>query len=230
MTSAARPTFLPALGGHSLRDTGAAPSNMVRAKDQRGQTKLKDRADLHDESAEDLKRKLLEREREHAAKSALLGPGREEDPEEATKRRRLIEAQNIDADDSDPDDDEDEDAEDGSDDSDDDSDDEDDTAELMRELEKIKRERAEEQERLERERLEKEEREMEERAMTGNPLLQPPAGSAGSSASFTVKRRWDDDVIFKNQARGTEETGKKRFINDMLRSDFHRKFMNKYVR
>jgi hypothetical protein len=41
-----------------------------------------------------------------------------------------------------------------------------------------------------------------------------------------MKRRWDDDVVFKNQARGTEERGKKKeFINDMLRSDFHKKFM-----
>lgn len=29
-----------------------------------------------------------------------------------------------------------------------------------------------------------------------------------------MKRRWDDDVVFKNQARGTEEKGKKKeFIN-----------------
>ena len=50
-------------------------------------------------------------------------------------------------------------------------------------------------------------------------------------AEYGVKRRWDDDVVFKNQARGTEERGKeKRFVNDLLRSDFHRKFMDKYVR
>ena len=41
-----------------------------------------------------------------------------------------------------------------------------------------------------------------------------------------MKRRWDDDVVFKNQARGTEDKNKKKeFINDMLRSDFHKKFM-----
>jgi protein CWC15 len=39
----------------------------------------------------------------------------------------------------------------------------------------------------------------------GNPLLNPKA--------FNVKRRWDDDVIFKNQARGTEQKGKKEFVN-----------------
>jgi protein CWC15 len=41
-----------------------------------------------------------------------------------------------------------------------------------------------------------------------------------------MKRRWDDDVVFKNQARGTDDKNKKKeFINDMLRSDFHKKFM-----
>ena len=39
----------------------------------------------------------------------------------------------------------------------------------------------------------------------GNPLLNPQ--------SFEVKRRWDDDVIFKNQARGTEQKGRKEFVN-----------------
>lgn len=33
-----------------------------------------------------------------------------------------------------------------------------------------------------------------------------------------MKRRWDDDVVFKNQARGTEEKGKKKeFVNVRLR-------------
>eukprot|EP00842_Homolaphlyctis_polyrhiza_P004031 jgi/Hompol1/4629/HPOL_003782-RA len=246
MTSAARPTFLPAVGGHSLRDTGAAPSHIVRAKDQRGFTTLKERPDLQtndDISAIELRRKLEEKEREHASKSGtrLLGPGRHEDPEEAARRRKMIEAQNIDADDDDDDDDDDAAGEDDDEDDDDDDDDEDedDTAELMRELEKIKRERAEEQARLEREKQEQEAKEMEQRALTGNPLLQPGhlssgaslgASSSSGSAGFAVKRRWDDDVIFKNQSKDVEEKNKKRFINDMLRSDFHRKFMSKYVR
>ena len=109
------------------------------------------------------------------------------------------------------------------------SSDEDDTAELLKELEKIKKERAQEKERLEQERQEEEAREMQERALSGNPLLNPDVIT--DTASFSVKRRWDEDVIFKNQAQGIEENGKKkRFINDMLRSDFHRKFMSKYVR
>jgi hypothetical protein len=61
----------------------------------------------------------------------------------------------------------------------------------------------------------------ESELVRGNPLLNP--------TSFTVKRRWDDDVIFKNQARGELKTAK-RFINDTIRNDFHRKFLNKYMK
>jgi len=76
---------------------------------------------------------------------------------------------------------------------------------------------------------------------TGNPLLnlqaalgQTPAtpGSTTSSApsTFAVKRRWDDDLIFKNQAAGLDDKGKKgEFVNDLLRSEFHKKFMLKRV-
>jgi len=49
-----------------------------------------------------------------------------------------------------------------------------------------------------------------------------------SEPNFTVKRRWDDDVIFKNQAR--EPDNKKRFINDTIRNDFHKKFLEKYIK
>lgn len=41
--------------------------------------------------------------------------------------------------------------------------------------------------------------------------------------------RWDDDVVFKNQARGEAKTPK-RFINDTIRNDFHRKFLQKYMK
>ncbi|KAL3953607.1 hypothetical protein ACCO45_011563 [Purpureocillium lilacinum] len=59
----------------------------------------------------------------------------------------------------------------------------------------------------------------------------PTAIPSLNKQDFTMKRRWDDDVVFKNQARGTEDKGKKKeFVNDLLRSDFHRRFMNKYVR
>lgn len=76
----------------------------------------------------------------------------------------------------------------------------------------------------------------EEEIATGNPLLnlqaalgQTPAGasSASSSAGFAVKRRWDDDLIFKNQAVSLDRPKKGEFVNDLLRSEFHKKFMQK---
>jgi protein CWC15 len=128
--------------------------------------------------------------------------GDEDDESPESKRRRILEeSRDIDADDSD---------EAGEDDDDDESSDEDDSddeeAELQRELERVRRERAEKREREERERQAAEQEARERDIALGNPLLNKP--------DFTIKRRWDDDVVFKNQARGTEEKGKrKEFIN-----------------
>lgn len=104
----------------------------------------------------------------------------------------------------------------------DDSDEE--TEALMKELEKIKKERALEEERKERERLHKEEKERSEEILTGNPLLAADGSDMGS-----LKRRWDDDVVFKNQSRGEPAKKKKQFVNDTIRSDFHKKFLHKYI-
>ncbi|KAL7006328.1 complexed with cef1p [Cystobasidiomycetes sp. EMM_F5] len=133
----------------------------------------------------------------------------------------------------------DDDDDDDSDDSEDEEDDEDETAELLRELEKIKRERAEEKARQERERAESAAISAEEAAASGNPLLNLQAALSGqrsyesssassASASFTVKKRWDDDVIFKNQAMKSDEP-KKEFVNDLIRTQFHRRFLQKYI-
>ena len=94
--------------------------------------------------------------------------------------------------------------------------------ELLRELERIKRERAEERAKEEARQHDLLELQKEEQAIHGNPLLAP-------TQSFLVKRRWNDDVVFRNQAKGVDENPKKRFINDMIRSDFHRKFLNRYI-
>lgn len=67
----------------------------------------------------------------------------------------------------------------------------DDEAELLAELERIKKERAEEA--AKKAKAEEEAAKVEKRneVARGNPLLNP--------TSFTVKRRWDDDVVFRNQ-------------------------------
>ena len=46
--------------------------------------------------------------------------------------------------------------------------------------------------------------------------------------SSAVRRRWDDDVVFKDQATH-EPAVKKRFINDTIRNDFHVKFLKRYI-
>ena len=104
---------------------------------------------------------------------------------------------------------------------DDSSDDEDETAALMQELERIKKEREEAAAKKEAESKARSDAERKDAMLRGNPLL----GDGG----FGVKRRWDDDVVFRNQAR-TEPAQKKAFINDTIRNDFHKKFINKYVK
>ena len=63
-------------------------------------------------------------------------------------------------------------------------------------------------------------KEREEEIMKGNPLMD---GSA-----YSLEKRWYEDTVFKNQAK-TEPKDKKRFINDTVRSDFHKKFLSKYI-
>ena len=84
----------------------------------------------------------------------------------------------------------------------DDDDEEDDTAELFRELEKIKRERAAEKERVEQAEAQVTEAERDARIATANPLLNlaaalgnGPGINTTAPGTFAVKRRWDDGAL-----------------------------------
>lgn len=228
LTIAHRPTFDPAVGKEAQR----GPAYHQRLLPAHTQLKVRKpgQGGEADSQPRDLRAELLRAEAIHFAKlkggpipsddaeditaptinsaKRQLEIGEEEEEDIDAKRRRILEESR------------DEDAESESeDDSSDEDDDEDETAELQRELEKIKRERAEKREQEERERAAEEEAEREHDIALGNPLL-------NTKTDFNVKRRWDDDVIFKNQARGTDDKGKKKeFINDLLRSDFHKRFM-----
>lgn len=116
-------------------------------------------------------------------------------------------------------------------DSDDGSDSDDDTAALLEELNKIKRERAQEESKKEIEQKQEDERIRLENILSGNPLLNYSSGSkaGGGGGDLKVKRRWDDDVVFKNCARN-EADKRGLFVNDSLRSEFHKKFMEKYIK
>lgn len=201
-------------------------SRAISAKDIPGQLKLKLRQPgqntIDEVKLKDLKRELEERERKHREK--LLKKDEEdnvpqiqsdekkeeEKPEEIPEKKKKTEDEEDDSDDELSD----------SDDSSDDDDDDDD--ELLRELEKIKKEREMEQLKREAQQRELEAKKREHDVLTGNPLL-------NTGLDSTVKRKWNDDVVFKNQARD-EPKPKKRFINDTVRSDFHRKFLAKYIR
>ncbi|KAI6079254.1 Protein CWC15-like protein A [Aix galericulata] len=199
------------------------------SRDLPSHTKIKYRQTTQDAPEEvrnrDFRRELEERERVAAREKNRDRPTREHTTSSSvSKKPRLdqIPAANLDADDPLTDeDDEDEDLEDS---------DDDDTAALLAELEKIKKERAEEQARKEQEQKAEEERIRMENILSGNPLLNL-TGPAQPQANFKVKRRWDDDVVFKNCAKGIDESKKdKRFVNDTLRSEFHKKFMEKYIK
>ncbi|KAL2089440.1 hypothetical protein ACEWY4_014128 [Coilia grayii] len=236
MTTAARPTFEPARGGRGKGEGDlSALSKQYSSRDLPGHTKIKYRQPTQD-APEEVRTRDFRRELEERERVAVREKTRERGPREHTtsssssssssKRPRLdqIPAADMDADDPLTDDDEN---------SDSDSDSDDDTAALLAELEKIKKERAEEQERKERELKAEEERIRMENILSGNPLLNLAGQqqTAQTQASFQVKRRWDDDVVFKNCAKGVDESRKeKRFVNDTLRSEFHKKFMEKYVK
>mmetsp|Transcript_17884 Transcript_17884/g.49592 ORF Transcript_17884/g.49592 Transcript_17884/m.49592 type:complete len:256 (-) Transcript_17884:202-969(-) len=116
-------------------------------------------------------------------------------------------------------------SDDDSDDSDSDDDDEDDEAALQAELAKIRAERAAKKAKEDAKVAEEENAKMEEAAILGNPLL----AAENSGATGRMKRKWNDDVVFRNQAKSEPEI-QKRFINDTVRNDFHKRFLNKFIR
>lgn len=100
--------------------------------------------------------------------------------------------------------------------------DEDDTAELAAELERIRKEREEAKKRKEREAKVIDEASRGEAALRSNPLLE-------QARAHDVRPRWTDDTVFRNQSRDAPQE-KKRFINDPVRSDFHRRFLARHIK
>ncbi|TCD64779.1 hypothetical protein EIP91_003639 [Steccherinum ochraceum] len=254
MSTAHRPTWDPAQakdvkGGSrqfSVRDMAAHTKLKFR---QAGQTsaaevsKLDLRAELLAAEAEarDKKRKAEGKPPLAVENGSAAPAGEVTGDEESNKRRKLLqEALELDKDDDDDEEEEDNEKKDDKDedeDDDDEDDEEDDTAELLRELEKIKRERAEEKERQEREQSASTAAVREAEIATANPLLnlaaalgQTPNGvNTTVPGTFAVKRRWDDDLIFKNQAMHNKDKNGQ-FVNDLLRTEFHKKFMAKFIK
>ncbi|KAJ7647881.1 Pre-mRNA-splicing factor Cwf15/Cwc15 [Roridomyces roridus] len=255
MSTAHRPTWDPAQakdvkGGSrqfSVRDMAMHTKLKFRQVGQTSVAEVKQR-DLRAELAvAELEAKNKKRKAEGLPPLAIEGAAGAVD-EESNKRRKLLQ-ESLDLDKDDEDEEEkteggkgkekaDDDADDSDSDSDDEDDDEDETAELLRELEKIKRERAEEKARVEREQSASEAATREAEIATGNPLLnlaaalgqQVPTGiNTTAPGTFAVKKRWDDDLIFKNQTISTKDKPT-HFVNDLLRTEFHKKFMAKFIK
>ncbi|KAI0343613.1 Cwf15/Cwc15 cell cycle control protein [Trametopsis cervina] len=257
MSTAHRPTWDPAQakdvkGGSrqfSVRDMAAHTKLKFRQPGQTSTAEVSKR-DLRTEllaaeaEAREKKRKAEGRPA-HAIENGTATPA---DDEQNKRRKLLQEALELDKDDDgddgkvENDDEKREDKEasnDEDDEDEDDEDDEDESAELLRELEKIKRERAEEKERQEREESATSAAQREAEIATANPLLnlaaalgQTPNGvNTTVPGTFAVKRRWDDDLIFKNQAMSSRDKDKSgQFVNDLLRTEFHKKFMAKFIK
>jgi len=229
MTTAARPTFEPAKGGTGKWEKDMAGiTRHYSSRDLQGHKKLKYREPGQGTTEEfknkDYRNELEDKERvARKDKEGTRNRPAAADPQTAIQqpptKKSKIDASNLDADD--PVDDSD------ASDIDEDSDDEDDTAALMAELQRIKKERAADQAKKEAEKRAEEERIRAENILSGNPLLNY---AAVAKSDMKVKRRWDEDVVFKNCARVDENDKAKGFINDCLRSDFHRKFMEKYIK
>ncbi|KAJ7799955.1 Pre-mRNA-splicing factor Cwf15/Cwc15 [Mycena olivaceomarginata] len=252
MSTAHRPTWDPAQakdvkGGSrqfSVRDMAMHTKLKFRQVGQTSVAEVKQR-DLRAELvAAELEAKNKKRKAEGLPPLAVEGgPAADE---ESNKRRKLLqESLDLDKDDDEENeaegskaaDEKDKDADDSDSDS-DSEDDDDETAELLRELEKIKRERAEEKARLEREQSASDAASREAEIAGGNPLLnlaaalgqQVPSGvNTTVPGTFAVKKRWDDDLIFKNQAISTKDKPT-HFVNDLLRTEFHKKFMAKFIK
>lgn len=249
MTTAARPTFNPAKGGSGVREkTLGKLSQQVSSRDQPAHLKLKERIPGQDTIDEVNRRDLLAEleDREQTAQlkktsgsqfrfvpsleqatQVRLALKYERDREREVEKNALLDSEStIDLESQKPviinarkmaqlDADEDFGSDISESDLDDDDDEEDDPAELMAELNRIKQERLAEEQQRESELKDKEEQ------FKRNIV---------EESSFSIKRRWDDDVPFKNCARDEPDPKRKLYLNDTLRQDFHKKFMDKYIR
>jgi protein CWC15 len=238
MTTAHRPTYVPTRGGGVQGGNKLyAPTLQFSSKDLPSNLTLKKRKPGQGTRNEinrlDFKRQLIERE-QGGLVSSIYGEDDSNNKfnianfditsdllalEEPKKKPRLesLDVSEIkhdesnyvflqDKDDSFSDSEEDEDA--------DDTDEE-----LMKEYEKIKQMRDEEKRQKEKQEAEKLKKQTQDEILMGNPLL---------NNSYSLKKKWFEDTVFKNQSKN-EVKVKKRFINDTVRSDFHRKFLAKSI-
>lgn len=103
--------------------------------------------------------------------------------------------------------------------SDDDDDDDDDAEALLREMELIKKERDEAEYKAKIEKKRAEEEEITSRAKTSNPLL--------NQETKPKKKSWRSA---KTMSKKSNLSQTDRFSNDTLKSDFHKDFLDRYIK
>ncbi len=185
-------------------------------------------------SKEDYKRELLEKEKNMQAKSKNIlqisyektKKDEEQDMDTLSERSKKINKENtkiigIDKDEqtnenkeySEEDDDNESIEED---DEDEDEDEEDEETAILREFEKIKKEREEEKRIHDEKEAEKVKNRSEIDILSGNPLY---------AEEYSLKKKWYEDTVFKNQAK--KETKPEKYNNDTLHTEYHKSFMSK---
>jgi len=248
MTTAHRPTWKAAVARASETTSGVSYSTQS-VLDVSGHTKLKHRKTAPSESdkskADIIQASLLKLKQAEDKLKSYNVPKRLLVQEVEDEGRRKLLKQTADVDEerlllkyddtddkvqpnsgwSDVDNDSESDLDDSDSDSDDTDSDEDEEALLQAELARIRAEREDAKAKEEQAKMEQEASKMEGEALVGNPLL-----LNNQAASGKLKRRWNDDVVFRNQAKGQTQPTQKRFINDTVRNDFHKRFLNKFIR
>lgn len=217
MTTAHRPTYNPSRGKDTIFSN---PSLQFSSRDLPSNTTIKYRSD-NIGKVEEMKKELLKRERENNdendiddtdlsipnKKRKIIEETSKENNEEDSFVNVFIQDKDVEYNDKEED-----------------NDSVDTEEELLIELEKIKKAQLEEKIKKENELKEKTQQEI----LKANPLLNQSFDTSSINGEYSLKKKWYEDTVFKNQAK-LEQKVKKRFINDTVRSDFHRKFLSKTV-
>lgn len=232
MTTSHRPTF-ESRKGRDLQPTAIVHGRQVAAHRQLKYRQKKNDGGIDEvdarEKFDELKQELLEREKSHykrikgddydykdrqlqieAKNEVEVG---DDESYEERRKRVALETKNLDDSDEEQSGEEESSGSEVESEEDDDSD-SDDEAELLKELEKIKKERAQAQ-------REKELKTKEEEALISNPLL---------NQAKPIRKSWRQDKVFNYKNNQSKEKTDDDYVNDLLRSDFHQKFLNRFVK
>ncbi|KAG7882877.1 hypothetical protein KL937_000050 [Ogataea polymorpha] len=208
MTTAHRPTFDHARGRDNVRSTiihkRAMPAHMAMKyrREKRATDDDWDGPSEYEVDKSEVQQLRSELENQNRAKNE--GENEENQPEidELERSKQLLlETKDINTDSESQSESESEEEED---------EEEDEDAELLRELEKIKREKEARQ-------AKQKEEELARRAASSNPLVQ---------FSDSVHKSWRSTTFRRKEKASRQDS----YVNDMLRSDFHKRFMDKYVK